>query len=82
MNQLNPTQINVNPATLKDFQCPTCKGIYFIEVRRIKELPKFQSPNGQAGLIPINALQCLACKTVSDPLIPVPPENQKKEIIL
>lgn len=79
MNQLNGVPQQINIKDLKDFECPTCKGIYFLEVRRIKELTKIQSPNGQAGLVPINALQCLSCKTISDPL--VPPEPPKKEII-
>lgn len=82
MQHINGTPPQINVAQLKDFECPHCKGIYFLEVKRIKELTKFQSPNGQAGLVPINALQCLNCKTISDPLNPPQPETPKKEIIL
>lgn len=71
-------QINVNVSTLSDFECTSCKGIYFTEVRRLKVLPAFQSPNGQAGLVPVPVIQCISCNTISDPLNPI----NKKEIKL
>lgn len=82
MIQSNGNQPQINVSQLKDFECPQCEGIYFFEIKRIKELTKFQSPNGQAGLVPINALQCVNCKSISDPLVPQKPETTKKEIIL
>ena len=69
---INPGQVRIDPAIIKDAKLVKCDcgGAIFQEKMMLKRISKFASPTGQDELFPMNVLICDACGLVPTELNP------------
>ena len=69
---MNPNQnvggVDLSQAT--DVVCEKCENDTFKAILRIKRISALLSPNGRAGLIPLEMFACEKCGHVNDELNP------------
>lgn len=80
-NISNPQEqmnLRIDPSTLDDVTCDRCKDRKFEPIYLVKRVSALQSPNGQAGVIPIGPIFCCySCGHINDEFAPFDKREQE-----
>ena len=73
MNNPNPganagPKINFNVNDAADLTCPSCGGLYFKPLMRVKKVSALVSPTGKEAMLPVQVIACSNCDTVVNDL--------------
>lgn len=73
MNNHNQAQaagpkINFNVNDAADLTCPSCGGLYFKPLMRVKKVSALVSPTGKEAMLPVQVIACSSCDAVVNDL--------------